>query len=558
MASPAAQAELDVLAIYENGGVIPATASSGQVTVTVNADQSHTVSAAGANGTERVHIDWTSPYVYTLTADQNADGVVDETMTSTSSNGITTLVWSIDRLLDGTFNWTDTMTTSSQVITGYIQEIPTGSTTAVATSAYTSTALEPVDCSMVTNCNDPQTLSSPGHTFASAPNLCLPPTPPDPPCATGDECCGMPGVPCGRFDGYSLGWKATSVAPKPFFIGTNQFYAIKQGAMTCTSDQAGQIETVLQSAVVDFPKFVGAINQSLYNQVFNQIANIQIFYGCEIPTAFEGDAVDAVTSAAYFSDEPNVYITTITPNLLVPASAAALEETIVHEWFHAAGLHHQVDNGGSSQRDVIYSCARVANQCQAFSKGYYTGQCCDASSARDGAMCADLTLKSKYGAQELFNETANLEEEEEDGNEVGITNVCTAGTMTANAVCGVEQQWAFCDQTMFTKAQTLMGAPLGYPTQGTQMGQALDEYMCVEECPSTVNQSVVLCGTRTVGTTWPPNDMTTPLVNGPSRFWGSPSFQRNATLPNSGSIFGQTGNDTNCGPVVYPAGTCAY
>src|SRR5262249_44083019 len=107
------------------------------ITVTVNSDGTSTLSMAGANGTERLHVDSKSARAYTLTADANGDGKVDERMTATESGGVTTTVWERDDGLSGTFNWRATMTFGDPAGVGsQVEEIPFGGSAYAVTSTY--------------------------------------------------------------------------------------------------------------------------------------------------------------------------------------------------------------------------------------------------------------------------------------------------------------------------------------------------------------------------------------------------------------------------------------
>jgi len=220
-------------------------------------------------------------------------------------------------------------------------------------------------------------------------------------------------------------------------------------------------------------------------------------------------------------------------------------------------MHHQVDAAGSESRDVINACARVGDQCKAWNVGFYLGKCCDASSARDGAMCASAENKQSYGGYEMYVETASPYVEEPSGATDPATNVCadTDGN-AADALCAIESMFAFCDQTPFTAGETTDPIPSGYPSKGQEALPALSGFVCVEECPAMTPDTPSLCATNLPPTAIPPMDPEPPQAAGPTPFWRSPAFAVQAK-GSSNPFNGQAGSQTTCGPVTYAA-QCAY
>jgi hypothetical protein len=211
---------LNDLAVFENGGTIAATDDTLPVTVVIHGDGTHTVTVTGPHDTKAVLMNWTSPGVFTLTADSNADGVVDEKMTATTVGDLTTIQWQIDTGLDGTFAWNDTMTESDQVVSSYLQEAPAGSTTLVPVGAYSGPSIQfgggfysgvcadgqtPKD-----SCNGPRLATLLDGGFPPHPTYCTDAGEPMP--CTGDTCCGRDGGPgCVAWADMTPGWKAASL-----------------------------------------------------------------------------------------------------------------------------------------------------------------------------------------------------------------------------------------------------------------------------------------------------------------------------------------------------------
>jgi hypothetical protein len=553
----ATEAWLKKLTVYEKGGTIPASGKLDEVTVTVGADKTHTVRVAGPHGTTRLSMTWSSPGDFTLTGDQNADGKVDEKMSATTSKGTTTTVWQEDTRLDGSFAWKDTMTSSDAAVSANIEQAPQGSTALVLTSSYAGSSIQESFC-------------DPGSCLPRGPSLVLSSYPPTPTYCKSDPVKPAPiaGDSSQNWRGYHPGWSSHETRPKQIFAGSYSFWILRVGPMRCSVEQAQMIASVLENGLMgqaagdDFDSTVGPINETYRNAVDNALGNGKIYYGCELPEAPPPsldagvpDVAYAVTGPAKFSDVPDAMITTLSPSAL-EKGPAAVEELIVHEWFHAAGFAHMVDQTGSEQRDFIYACSRVATQCQAYGRDqFYAGRCCDASSARDGAMCADLDPdhKGQYGYQIMFNETNKPYAEEPTGTEQSIGKACGSSTPGPGAapICALEGQYAYCDQTLFTQAQTLTPPP---GDAGLTGEFSLSEYSCTEVCPPA-DPYTGICGTSTAGTSYPPGTTSPPTSAGPTPLWRSPALADAETL--NGSLYGLAQNPA-CVPFTYPAGQCGY
>src|SRR5262249_37036054 len=153
-----------------------------------------------------------------------------------------------------------------------------------------------------------------------------------------------------------------------------------------------------------------------------------LLYGCANPSCVPSN-VHATTHSAMFKNgsAPGAFITTFNPSDAAAGAASgdeALEELLVHEWFHVTESHPSGDPNGSEWRDEIYACSRYANNCRAWDKGFYLGRCCDASSARDAAMCADQKHKADFGIQTVFVETSWGLVEKTPGTDVTIGPTC--------------------------------------------------------------------------------------------------------------------------------------
>ncbi len=545
--SPGALAFLSELDVYKNGGKIPAAGLMGEVTVTVNPDGSHTVSMAGTNGHERLHIDRQPSGAFTLTADVNGDGKVDSQMTKTISGSTATTVWELDDNLNGKFNWRATMSYGHDVntVAAKLEQTPFGGTNLVETAAYsgavaTAAACQgksPAEVMMGGSCD-----ANGAGAMAPKPNFCQPPTP-----GTGSSGGGC------FWPGGTDTWASADV--RPIRIGGTNFFKITQGAMRCSDEQYRTIELALYAAWADFDANVVKGLEPSWASVTDAIANRSIYYGCALPSCLPSGVV-AATHAAYFADLPRadaVVITTIAPFILQKGEGAT-EEIIIHEWFHP-DLDHIPDQNGANARDRIYGCSRVAAGVKSWNAGLYLGQCCDASSARDHAMCAqDPARKEKFGVQDIFRETADGYVEQPNGSFTGYTDkpmpptcVQDMGTSTAVCSCYLEQVPAYCDQTVLTQSAAL---GLGL----LEASGSLTLPNCCETCPgSTPIAGIGRCGTYSPGTQCPPKTTCGQLpsnggiASGPTPQWRQFPAAEEAGQAKAPYAMGSTGN---CAPVA--------
>ena len=457
------------------------------VNVTLNADGSHSLTIPGANGTTRVSIDWTSGRSFTMTTDVNADGVIDDQRTVTTTSGTTTSLWQVDRSLAGAFDWKNTVTRTSSVTTSTVEEIlPLGGTTFVTTSEFTDSAFDLAGPKCIPPQLDGTTCTPNGaDSVAPKPTFCAPPstTPTGGPCGTQGQPACITWIPDGQT------WTTAEVGPSALLSvpqqSRNKFYFMTEGAMLCTPEQAAQLTSVVTTALGDIDDTMIDLNIGKWAQLLMALTNTPLYFGCSLPATAQGRGIVAVTQYADFSDDPNdaIMITAIDPSIFT-AGDNALEEIITHEWFHVAGDSHPHDPNGWAARDQIYSCARSINQGKAFSDGFYLGVCCDASSARDHATCADADNKEQFGIQNMFVETTDGIVESPNSGLTSYTNnappkECVAMDNTPPAPCGctLESVPAYCDQTLVTEQEALGDGIF-------VAASTLTEPNCCESCPS--------------------------------------------------------------------------
>jgi hypothetical protein len=536
------QAYLNELSVYSHGGTLPAAGNRGAVTSTANSDGSHTISIAGAKGTERLHVEWQGFGSYTATADVNADGTVDEQFTTTTSGSVPTTVWELDKNTSGAFNWRATMTTSPSLsVSAMVEQIPLGMTTFTETSAYASTvATAGPACANA----DPKAIETNGSCdalamYPSTPTFCQFPTPPTP----------TPPKECFWSGGVGDQWRHTEVHPVTA-LGAGPYYIITDGPMKCTFEQSQAIVAALRVAGPDFDNaVVNTLNDTWALVDVAVSLTSGIYYGCAPPPC--AGAVAAATAGAYFSDVQNVFITAIDPGI-VALGADVLEEIIIHEWYHVI-LQHVPDAKGGSERDFIYACSRVANGGKAWNAGKYLGDCCDASSARDHAMCADETLKLQFGVQHIFQEAANGFIETPNPGFTGYMDMNPPPTCSdtatppnkADCLCYLEQVPAYCDQTTLTQDDALK---LGL----VNAAETISSVDCCESCPvATPIAGLGLCGTHTTTTTClPPPEVCTTLPDGEYAIGPTPLWRNPPASPLAGQAPTSEVMDGGCQPVA--------
>jgi hypothetical protein len=515
------------LEIFRNGGTIAALGGFGPIQVVVDGSGTH-ISVAGAKGTHRLQIEWTSAGSYTLAGDINADGKVDDQKTVTTTGGVTTTVWELDDNLNGGFNWRNTVTNDGKQITSKIEAIPFLGTTYATLSSYSAPALE-----FEANCNTKKSPEALGMGEACDPNAQVanfPSTPTfcqkDNPSTTAGGCSGV------HFDGPNP-WSKSYLNPAPLFSGhATPFFEIRSHSMACNPMQKKMLVEALEEATGRFLSTMPALNGDRFTDVMKGLGKLDgIYYGCALPSSAAGCNVLAVTGPSELTDSPNSKITTLDPSIFT-AGQDALEEILIHEWFHAAGISHPDDPNGSSQRDFIYSCSRVVDQCKAYDSGFYLGFCCDASSARDHAMCADVSNKGQFGVQLIFRETADGIIEEPTGlsgfDNKGIPGSCVDEmNQAASCQCMIEQVPAYCDQVTITEqtADSMFGTAVALST--------LTLPNCCESCPAgSPYASIPPCGTvdPTSDTECPPMSTCTvlPTTGGTAR---GPTPKYRFTLP---------------------------
>lgn len=313
--------------------------------------------------------------------------------------------------------------------------------------------------------------------------------------------------------------------------------------MVCTQARADIIQAALVKAGPDFDSAVVNTLNATWASIDTAVANSDgILYGCALPSC-SPSGVDAVTSKAYFADDPKIFITTIAPQF-INLGVDAVEEIIIHEWYHLL-LQHVPDAQGGSERDFIYSCSRNATGGRSWNAGFYLADCCDASSARDAAMCADDTKRLQFGIQMLFKETANGFTEDLNAQATAYSDkedppTCTNASMpvmNAPCSCYLEQAPGYCNQTVLTQDDALK---LGL----VDTAETISGANCCESCPSgTPWAGLGACGTVTAGTecvapSEPP--LTCPTLpegqyaTGPTVMWRQPASALAAGQTNKG------------------------
>jgi hypothetical protein len=519
------------MGVFRNGGTIPAAGDRGDITVTVNADGTKTLSMAGKTTGERLHIEWASVGSYTLTADVNTDGTIDERITATTdASGVTTTVWERDSNLNGTFDWRSTTTHTPQVgITQTLEQVPPGGAGYVTTDTYSAPFAEAVrtcpslDVKAGGAC-DAHLLAQPGQDFPPVPNYCVygpPPPPPPPPADAGGGGCWFEGDPATTSDVAPESLYTTSACPSCGYV---TFSTITAGPMQCNDQQTKDIAAALVRAWSDTEAaIISRINPTFAEVLFNVANYHHYYYGCSSP-ACAGDTTAAFTEQPKFSDAPDVPVTDFHATNTLTMGQDAIEEVIIHEWFHAGGHPgHEGTRNGRGGRDMVYSCARYADGCRAWNSGFYLGLCCDASSARDAAMCADADHKSAFGIQNIFVETSPGFAQTPNGLDTGAPPLCTDLTPNSpmNPCCMLERTAAYCDQTPLSDQDivTLASAPV-------PIDAVLHYPSCCESCPpATPYAGYQVCEVHDSTTTCPPMAsslcMTTPPL--PTRIWRQPA-----------------------------------
>jgi hypothetical protein len=191
-AGPSGSAFATALNVIRNGGTLPAKGKNGPVTVKVNPDGSRSATIPGkVAGVDRLDIEWTSSTSFSVTADVNGDGKIDEQRNVTTSNGLTTDVWQLDRSLSGSFDWRSTTTLDETTLTSVLEEILPFATAFTTTATYSASALQ-----QSAGCVPPQMTGSTcdptgGNAVPPTPKYCMQPPPPAPPCT--ENCCGNDG-----------------------------------------------------------------------------------------------------------------------------------------------------------------------------------------------------------------------------------------------------------------------------------------------------------------------------------------------------------------------------
>jgi hypothetical protein len=532
-ALPAATlAYFDELEIYKKGGTIPASGKRGAITVTVGSGGSHTISMAGSNSTERLHMDYTGHGAFTLTSDFDGNGKVDEEMTATTTGGTTTTIWNRDDNLGGVMNWRATMTMDSTAgVSATVEQIPFGSITLAEVSSYSGAiAMASGKCASlnplaIESGDDCDAIKLSKGLFAPKPNLCqMSPTTSN---VDQPKCTGTNGKPTFNFDGLNQFSTTSLVRPQSLFPNQSTPYSvITRGPMKCDSTQTAILAQAVAMAGPDFDAaVVNSLNAS-WASVDATVATQGVMYGCEQPSC-SPDGTVAVTSWPQFVDSPNVWITSIQPSIIA-LGANVLEEIIIHEWFHTV-IGHIPDATGGDERDQVYACSRVANGGKSWNAGFYLGICCDASSARDFAMCADPTNKLQFGVYNMFVETNDGLIEKPNSGFTGYSDQVTPAICvddssppkSSNCQCYLEQTPAYCDQTPLTQDQALKLGVL--KAAGT-----LTESVCCETCPASTPYAGTLCGTAGPGTECPPMDDCSTISqgglspDGPTFLWRNP------------------------------------
>src|SRR5262249_39582011 len=150
------------------------------------------------------------------------------------------------------------------------------------------------------------------------------------------------------YDGVTT-FVATTVGADESVPGTA---ILQSGLSGCNSAQVTLLKQALNQALADVAT-IGGINPGYLDRVLKGLGRGMVVYGCNVPSCLDSSVVASTSGPATdpFPDAPTAGITVINPSVFA-AGKDAVEEIIIHEWFHFAGMPHQDnDTSGNQQRD---------------------------------------------------------------------------------------------------------------------------------------------------------------------------------------------------------------